>query len=146
MTRVDQKRRVADIERHLRRQQMRELAPKVRRGDQESKAQYVALLQRDGDHATADLIECAKWSRRGAPARDPFEEVKRYFVAVMRARQKRNGGKFAKGERFKELKQLMTDLAERGDLNCFSNAERDRLWHDVIAGLRRMPRKQVKRR
>jgi hypothetical protein len=140
----------ADVDRHLRRHQLRELAPQVRRGNERAKAQYIELLEADGHHSTAELIADARWAKRGAPLLNPFEEIKRYFVAVMRGQvslhRRRSGGRFPRGKRQELLAQIMTCLAEDGELDRLTEAERKRLPGAVINDLNRPKRKRARRR
>jgi hypothetical protein len=131
-----------DWDRRLRRYELEELVPRVRRGDKHAKARAAELLRAEGLHAIAELIEDARWPKRGAPSLNPFKEKKDYFVAVMRGQRKYRDGRFRKGERQALLDEILIEYAELGELDPLSDADRARLRDEVLAALNRSVQKR----
>jgi len=139
---VYRKRTAAEFEQVLRRMELEKLAPRVRRGDERAKARAIELLQAEGLHDIAELIEDARWLKRGAPSLNPFKQKKDYFVAVMREQRKYRDGRFGKGERQALLNKIMIEHGELGEFDDLSNADFERLKHEVPAALNRSVRKR----
>jgi len=131
----------------MRRQELNKLAPRVRRGDERAKARVVELLQAEELHDIAELIEDARWPKRGAPSLNPFKEKKDYFVALIREyKRKYLDGRFGKGERKALLYKIMIDHGELGEFDDLSNADFARLEGEVLAALNRPVRKRRRAR
>ena len=79
---VSRKRTPEEFEQFMRRQELNKLAPRVRRGDERAKARVVELLQAEELHDIAELIEDARWPKRGAPSLNPFKEKKDYHTRI----------------------------------------------------------------
>ena len=124
----------------MRRQELRRLAPRVRRGDERAKARAAELLRAEEMHEFAELIMDARWPKRGAPS--PFVEAKRYLVGHMLSQRRYRGGRFRKGERQALLNETITDLSELGVFEDLSDADRERLPGEVLAALNRSRRKR----
>ena len=139
---VYRKRTREEFEQHRRRQELRKLAPRVRRNDERAKARAAELLRAEGMHEFAELIEDARWPKRGAPSLNPFEEAKQYLVSHLRTQRKYRDGRFRKGERQALLKEAITDLSDVGEFGDLSNADRARLPGEVLAALNRSRRKR----
>ena len=118
-----------DVQRLRRRFQQHKAAQKAYRGDP---GDVAAVLRAEGLDAFADLIEQQlKPSKRRVPAPPgSFDEIKQQVIRIMRARSRRR--KFAAGERSEYLDALLTRMAEEHDLECLSDAERERLRRDVL--------------
>jgi hypothetical protein len=116
------------MDRRIRRSQQAEAVAKAYRGDTKPVCE---LLRADGWHDVADLIERGRWNKRDAPHEpDRYADVKSGLVARMRWRARRQ--RFAKGEQIPWLTDLMSKMAEGGDLSGVSVAERDGLLKDVL--------------